>query len=382
MGSSSSTMGCSESKGVQRISVSASERKAGDVVTLQELDVTNLTSAESSASSGLAARGSPGAGSQSNVPLLKMKQDEADEDIDMIGDIKVLENIPISDLGESLDCRRSRAPWLPSPPTEYSGPITTQQLPPNSSSASSRDSADSGIYDLDEDYSFVITENSPAELIKRVEDEFCYVENLDLTITGKQCPRMLSGYQKARADEESILEGLRAEGFLASSRQKSNGGVSFDIIEATPQTQSAGSSQFQPKDFLPESHKNHLDRVRDRFTLHNRSSADVNRKLHLADERRKDALEAKTDKMLEISKHRQGRPKPEEVLKEKQTRKIDQAMEKREAHLKELRDKLHAKNQKVQQVKLKKLVNGPPVPVPVAVGTAFPSMNSYDNFFD
>ena len=48
----------------------------------------------------------------------------------------------------------------------------------NSSSARSNNSSDSGICDLDEDYSFVITENSPAELVRKVENEFTHIENL------------------------------------------------------------------------------------------------------------------------------------------------------------------------------------------------------------
>lgn len=51
-------------------------------------------------------------------------------------------------------------------------------FPPASSSARSNDSSDSGIYDLDDDYSFVITENSPPELVQRVVADFTPVENL------------------------------------------------------------------------------------------------------------------------------------------------------------------------------------------------------------
>lgn len=69
----------------------------------------------------------------------------------------------------------------------------------------------------------------------------------DLTLTGKQCPRLLSGYQKARQEEASILASLREEGFISTSKQKTGGGVAFEIIEATPETESAGSSKFKPK---------------------------------------------------------------------------------------------------------------------------------------
>ena len=56
---------------------------------------------------------------------------------------------------------------------------TTNAKPKDgSSSALSNNSSDSGIYDLEEDYSFVITESSPAELIRKVEREFTPVENI------------------------------------------------------------------------------------------------------------------------------------------------------------------------------------------------------------
>ena len=47
-----------------------------------------------------------------------------------------------------------------------------------SSSAKSEESSDSGIYDLEDDYSFVITESSTPERIKLVEEDFTPVENL------------------------------------------------------------------------------------------------------------------------------------------------------------------------------------------------------------
>lgn len=40
---------------------------------------------------------------------------------------------------------------------------------------------------------------------------------------------------------------MREEGFIATSKQKSGGGVAFEIIEATPETESASSSKFKPK---------------------------------------------------------------------------------------------------------------------------------------
>ena len=66
-------------------------------------------------------------------------------------------------------------------------------------------------------------------------------------VTGKQCPRIVSGYQKARQEEQAILESLREEGFIATSKQKGSAGIAFEILEATPATVSAGSKKFKPK---------------------------------------------------------------------------------------------------------------------------------------
>lgn len=53
----------------------------------------------------------------------------------------------------------------------------------------------------------------------------------------------------------------------------------------------------------------------------------------------------------------------------------------REAHLRELRDKLQAQNSKAKQVKLKKMINGPPVPVPLGP-TKQLYLGNVDSLFD
>lgn len=56
-------------------------------------------------------------------------------------------------------------------------PDSAAFVPYSSHSTRSGDSSDSGC-DPGEDYSFVITENSPQELVKKVEREFKTVDNL------------------------------------------------------------------------------------------------------------------------------------------------------------------------------------------------------------
>ncbi|XP_076064371.1 uncharacterized protein LOC143038701 [Oratosquilla oratoria] len=264
-------MGCNGSKDVHNISVNGANRKLQE--SLQGLDVMRISSSSSSSVGSSLGRGGSSSHS-STAPHTPEDRSQAQCPSTVDGIPTALKDIPINDLGESLDARKS-VPIVPAP---------------SSSSTRSSDSTDSGIYDLDDDYSFVITENSPAELIKRVELDFTPVENMDLTITGKACPRMLSGYQKSREEEAAILENLRDEGLISTSRQKSGGGVSFHIVEMTPKVESAGSNKLNPKDFLPPVYKQHLDAQRSRFAAKTHDPGNVQRKLLEAEERRKTVL--------------------------------------------------------------------------------------------
>ncbi|KAK8739618.1 hypothetical protein OTU49_003428, partial [Cherax quadricarinatus] len=163
-------------------------------------------------------------------------------------------------------------------------------------------------------------------------------------------------------EEQSILESLREEGFITTSRQKAGRGVAYEIIEATPQTESAGSSKLNPKDFLPEETKQHLESQRNKFSLRDLTHHDVSRRMHQANERRQAELESLKEKMASLYRKEDVGEKRRQELERKMTQQNDSALEKREAHLRELRDKLQAKNKKAQHVKLKKLINGPPVP--------------------
>ncbi len=128
-------------------------------------------------------------------------------------------------------------------------------------SAMSYDSTDSGVYELEDEYSFVITEFSSPELIAKVEYEFqSPSEELgnfhsshfisppasnevsrvlgtqlvslleyspDLTIMGTACKRLLSGQQKTKLEEKEVLESLRSEGLLTVNASKKAGCVRF-----------------------------------------------------------------------------------------------------------------------------------------------------------
>ena len=80
------------------------------------------------------------------------------------------------------------------------------------------DSNDSGYDEYDEEYSHIITESSSPELVQKVERDFRPVDLPELlVITGRACTRILSGYQKNKAEEAKILDSLREEGLLQRS---------------------------------------------------------------------------------------------------------------------------------------------------------------------
>ncbi|XP_018008273.1 uncharacterized protein LOC108665974 [Hyalella azteca] len=290
------------------------------------------------------------------------------------------DSIPSSDLGESLDVRRAARlfrnesqslPNTTSDPTEEFKPNFDEENPPPGTasffhtphSACSGESSDSGISDPGEEYAFVITENSPPEVVKKVEEAFIPVENLNLIITGKACPRLLSGYQQTRVEEAAILESLRQEGFIATSKSKSAGGISFEVVEAAPGTVSVGS--IKPENLVPIPAVRKMEARRARFGPGDRTQEELEERWSGAEQRRQAELDARKEKMAELIRKTEGEKEKMEQLAKRHETKTETAIANREVHLKELRDKLKAKNQHAQHVKLKKLINGPPVPVPL-----------------
>ena len=103
----------------------------------------------------------------------------------------------------------------------------------NNNGDSGSGGADSGYDEYDEEYSHIITENSPKEVVAKVETEFHPAELPELlVITGRACARILSGYQKNKLDEGKILDLLREEGLLAKPTGKTAGGMSFEVVDA------------------------------------------------------------------------------------------------------------------------------------------------------
>ena len=77
-----------------------------------------------------------------------------------------------------------------------------------------------------------------------------------LVITGRACTRIMSGYQKNKADEAKILETLREEGLLAMPKGKTAGGLSFEVVDlnvldSKPETENNEGDVFVSSQFMP-----------------------------------------------------------------------------------------------------------------------------------
>ena len=155
---------------------------------------------------------------------------------------RLLSAIPISDLGESLDSRHL---------SESFNGLSHGKFPPNGipDKNGSLDSHDSGYDEYDEENNHIITEHSEQELVRKVESEFRGVDLPELlVITGRACTRILSGYQKNKAEEVKILESLRDEGLLAKPKGKTAGGVSFEVVDAAIIDKNISNAEDSQKD--------------------------------------------------------------------------------------------------------------------------------------
>ena len=171
---------------------------------------------------------------------------------------RLLSAIPVSDLGDSLDSRHLNES-LNMSQTLGGGFIPTRNNKDRTrSGGDSIDSGDSGYDEYDEEYNYIITENSSQELVSQVEAEFRPADLPELlVITGRACVRILSGYQKTKAEEGRILDTLREEGLLAKPKGKTAGGVSFEVVdsnvaEAKLQQEDQKEDIFVSASFIPQ----------------------------------------------------------------------------------------------------------------------------------
>jgi len=261
---------------------------------------------------------------------------------------RLLSAIPISDLGESLDSRHLSESFNGN--NKFGKGL-------GGTSADSVDSNDSGYDEYEEEYSHIITENSSVELIKKVEQDFRVVDLPELlVITGRACTRILSGYQKTKADETRILESLRDEGLLAKPKGKTAGGVSFEVVDASIVSKTeegledSQKDAFVSADFIPAKT---LRRLNSRRGTIKRPKVELEVKLAEAEVRRKELEEEKVNNVMERSGlERHGRMRSASAYKREQQ--YSATVAKRQQQLQEMRDRLKEKHKKNDMVKLKK----------------------------
>ena len=133
----------------------------------------------------------------------------------------------------------------------------------------------SGYDEYEDEYAHIITENSGKGLVEQVVQDFQPVQLPELlVITGRACTRILSGYQKTKKEEETILASLREEGLLAKPGGKGQvlghssfvckfghiinlaslgqGGISFEIVDIASAGEDLSVGVAPPQGVIPD----------------------------------------------------------------------------------------------------------------------------------
>ncbi|XP_067678323.1 DNA ligase 1-like [Haliotis asinina] len=212
-------------------------------------------------------------------------------------------------------------------------------------SAGSKKSADSGLGECDE-YSHVITEFSHPDEVQKIEQEFGGErEDLDLMVTGKPCQKRLSAKDKSRLEESMIMQALREEGLITKTKTESTGGVSFEIV--------AKDHAMRPPPRLAKLEK----RRKKKKAL---TEEEIQEKLERAEKRRKRKEQERLEKIKEIDKSDHlaaldSFAKHQQEKVEQTAQKMDQVIDNRERRMKEIRDKIKAKEKHAEEVRRRKL---------------------------
>ena len=129
----------------------------------------------------------------------------------------------------------------------------TGWCPSKPCSAFTSESVFSGYDEYEDEYAHIITENSSKGLVEQVVEDFKPAELPELlVITGRACTRILSGYQKSKKEEETILANLREEGLLAKPGGKGQGGISFEIVDIATAGEDLSVGVVAPQAAIPE----------------------------------------------------------------------------------------------------------------------------------
>ncbi|XP_076373163.1 uncharacterized protein LOC143258005 [Tachypleus tridentatus] len=220
-------------------------------------------------------------------------------------------------------------------------------------------SCDSGVFELDDEYAFVITEHSTLEKVKAVEREFTPVQNLELIVEGKACPKKLNFKERDKMENEAILEKLREEGLVLKTESRAAGGIRFDIVSEEEARKPANSPMVRR---LPPMKLQNRDRQRSKRK--DLTTDEINEKLEKANERKKQKEEERLRKLTtqqKIDEITSAVAHQVEEKKQKQDEKMEAVIKGREKYLRELQEKSKAQEEKARKVRQRKeMINSVP----------------------
>ncbi|ELU18859.1 hypothetical protein CAPTEDRAFT_210333 [Capitella teleta] len=218
----------------------------------------------------------------------------------------------------------------------------------SASSKASHHSMDSGFADTTE-YKHVVTEFSEADKIRQVEDCFQTPRDLDLTLSGTACPQRTSAKNKERLNEQRVMAALREEGLIARPVSMAPKGLAFEII-----TESAGMFAVNRK---PPPRLEKLEKRRKKKKP--LTQEQIQAKLLRAEERKKEREQQRLAKIQSLAKSDvqnalESFAVRQQEQEESHKTKEEQAAENRERRMKDVRDKLKAKQEHAEAVRRRK----------------------------
>ncbi|GFY47506.1 uncharacterized protein TNIN_7971, partial [Trichonephila inaurata madagascariensis] len=207
------------------------------------------------------------------------------------------------------------------------------------SSKSSNSSWDSGVYELEDEYSHIITENSDPVKVRQVDYQFVPKEHLELIVEGKACPSRLSAKDRDMKEQQAILQVLRDEGLIVRPPSKAVGGIRFELVSTQhPLTNQSSSIRKLPPLSMRRKHKQQKSEL---------THEEIQQKLIEAEGRRKRRTEERLNKLA--TKDRQEiqtiAQQQAEINRQKLEKKIQTTRESREKYLKELQEKLKSREE-------------------------------------
>ncbi|XP_042896586.1 stathmin-2-B isoform X2 [Parasteatoda tepidariorum] len=215
-------------------------------------------------------------------------------------------------------------------------------------STKSNTSWDSGMYELDDEYSHIITENSDPSKVQEVNSQFIPRDGIELLIQGKACPRKLSSRDREKMAQQAVIETLKDEGLVIRPGSRAVGGIRFDFVPA--ENTLSKSSSSCPK-LPPINIRKKYKRKKAELTYE-----EIEQKLIKAEERRKKKLEEKLSKLnLKDRQELQATLEQQtEINRQKIEEKLTTTLKSREKHFIELRDKLKAREEHARKVRERK----------------------------